>query len=92
MIINFEKNIEKKEPTKEELFEAERQDIIRNLGEIDVDDALRGAIMLATGQNTILGVDYTLQKNRCIEAAIKHDETMAKIRHLLSQVVWVEDE
>ena len=92
MIINFDEYNRKKVPTEEELLEAERLQLIENLESINIDDALRGAIMVATGQNTVLGVDYSLQKDRCLKAAYKYDETMKKLRNFLSQVEWNEDE
>lgn len=87
MILEFEKyNKEnKKKPSKQELFEQERQEIVEELESVDIEAALLGAIMATTGQNTVLGIDHTLQKERCMEEARKYNESLNSFSNLISR-------
>lgn len=90
MIIDFKDQIQKhKKPTREELFEKERHEIIDKLENVDIDAALKGAIMAATGENVILGVDHTLQRERCIEEAKKYNESMNAVSDLLDRTTFL---
>lgn len=77
MTISFQRYNKKKESE-------EKAECLQNtLNTIDLEDALRGAIMMATGQNEILGVDYSLQKEHCIEEAQKYDDVASSIRSMI---------
>lgn len=79
MAVSFQKYNRKKN------FEDKKEQIVNDLESVNIEDAVRGAIMAATGQNTILGVDYTLQKEHCIEQAEKFDQVTATVRDMLDQ-------
>lgn len=79
MAVSFQKYNKKRN------FEAKKEQIVNNLESVNIEDAVRGAIMAATGQNTILGVDYTLQKEHCIEQAEKFDQVTSTVSGMLSQ-------
>lgn len=42
-------------------------------------------IILATGQNTILGVDYTLQREKFIKQALEYGDALSYLLHLLEK-------
>ena len=52
---------------------------VEEMDKLDVEDALRGAIMAATGQNVVCGIDYTLRKEECIEQARRYNFVMGTI-------------
>ena len=56
---------------------------IKEFESLNLDNVLRGAIMTATGQNTILGVDYTLQKEQCIKEAQKYSEIALEVADMI---------
>lgn len=92
MVIKFEKHNKRnqRKPDKPELFEKERQDIVEQLESVDIEAALLGAIMATTGQNTVLGIDHTLQKERCMEEARKYNESLEAFAGLLHKTQFVE--
>lgn len=90
MTINFiEQSKKHRKPTAQELFEAEKQDILDKLENVDIEAALLGAIMSTTGQNVILGVDHTLQRERCIEEAKKYNKSMNAVSDLLDRTTFL---
>lgn len=82
MILNFQKGKEKKKE-KNKYKPMNDRDLynsaVEEMDKLDIDDALRGAIMAATGQNVVCGVDYTLRKEECIEQAKRYDFVMSTI-------------
>lgn len=56
---------------------------IKEFESLDLDNVLRGAIMMATGQNTVLGVDYTLQKEQCLKEAQKYSEIASEVAEMI---------
>lgn len=59
--------------------EAEKEQLIQEFESINPDDAVLAAIMRATGQNTICGVDYSLQKERIMDQADKYNEVTSRM-------------
>lgn len=68
MVIDFKEH----RMNKPEQAKKEHEKMIEEFESLDIDDILRGSIMAATGQNTILGVDYTLQKDKIMEQTRKY--------------------
>lgn len=84
MAVSFQKYNKKRN------FENQKDQVINDLESVNIEDAIRGAIMAATGQNTVLGVDYTLQKEHCMEQAEKLDQVTSAVRDMLDQAVITE--
>lgn len=79
MAISFEKYKKEKES------EAVKEDLLHDLQSIDLEAALQGAIMNATGSTKILGVDYSLKKAYCEEQANKYDEVSGTIGNMITK-------
>ena len=92
MIVEFAKHNAKSraDSDKQALFEKEKQEIATQLESVDIEAALLGAIMATTGQNTVLGIDHTLQKERCMEEARKYNESLESFAGLLRKTQFVE--
>ena len=88
MILNFQKGKEKKKEKNKYKPMNDRElynSAVEEMDKLDIDDALRGAIMAATGQNVVCGVDYTLRKEECIEQAKRYDFVMGTIFGLFAK-------
>lgn len=79
MAISFEKYKKEKER------EAVKEDLLHDLQSIDLEAALQGAIMNATGSTEILGVDYSFKKAYCEEQATKYDEVSGTIGNMITK-------
>lgn len=77
MTISFQKYKKKCE------LEDKNKQTIDELNSINLEDALRGAIMTATGQNEILGVDYSLQREHCIHEAMRYDAVASTVESMI---------
>lgn len=88
MVLSFQKRKEKiKEQNKyKPMNDRELYDCaVEEMDKLDVEDALRGAIMAATGQNVVCGVDYTLRKEECLEQARRYDFVVGTIFGLFAK-------
>ena len=64
---------------------------VEEMDKLDIEDALRGAIMAATGQNVVCGVDYTLRKEECLEQARRYDFVMGTIFGLCAKAESIKE-
>lgn len=83
MIVNFEnvKKQKKKQKQYQPMNDKELYDsVLEEMDALDVEEACLGAIMAAIGQNTVLGVDYTFQKEKFLEQARRFN--------YINQSVW----
>lgn len=84
MTVNFKEYRNKKKP--EEAKARKRyEERIDEFESLDVDSILTGAIMKATGQNVVQGIDYTLQKDKMIEQANKYSEIASEIAGMVTE-------
>ena len=88
MVLSFQKGKEKKKEKNKytpmndlELYNS----AVEEMDKLDIEDALRGAIMAATGQNVVCGVDCTLRKEECLEQAKRYDFVMVTIFGLFAK-------
>lgn len=94
MIFNFQNRKEKRKEKNKykpmndlELYNC----AVEEMDKLDIEDALRGAIMAATGQNEICGIDYTLRKEECIEQARRYDFVMGTIFGLYAKAESIKE-
>lgn len=80
MIIDVKEN----RVNKPEQAKIEHEKMIEEFESLDIDDILRGSIMAATGQNKVLGVDYTLQKDKNMGETRKYQEITAKVADMIA--------